>query len=113
MNLLDSIRGSGDKKRASEYPRARVRGEYQTDENTGEHTVFKKTVQKNTDLLEVKDKLYDSNILLVELGEEIQPKRDRVLSQIEETVRDINGDVVLHEDNKVIAVPDGISINRS
>lgn len=113
MNVLNRFKRSNDEKRASEYPRAKIRGSYQSEENVGEHTVFKKEIQKNTDLLEVKDKLYDSNIVLIELGEEIQPKRDRVLGQIEETVRDISGDVVLHENNKLIAVPEGISINRT
>lgn len=112
MNVLNRFKNDGQK-RASEYPRAKIRGEYQSDDTNGRHTVYKKTIQKNTDLLEVKDKLYDENIVLITLGEEIQPKRDRVLSQIEETIYDIDGDVVLHETDKLIAVPNGISINRT
>ena len=113
MNLLNRFNESKDEKRASEYQRAKIRGEYQSDEKPEKHTVFKRTIDKNTDLLEVKDRLYDENIVLIQLGEDIEPKRDRVLAQIEETVRDINGDVVLHEENKLIAVPDGISIDRT
>lgn len=99
-------------KKASEYPRARIRGEYQTGESQGKHTVFKREVNQNTDLLDVKDKLYDNNIVLITLGEQIQVKKDRVLAQLEETINDINGDIVLYEENRLIAVPDTITIHR-
>jgi SepF-like predicted cell division protein (DUF552 family) len=109
-SIIDKIRSGPEE--AGDLPKASLRNEDVT-EKSSDTVIYTTTVSKNTDLLAVKDQLYENNIVIIEINnEEYSLDRERVFEELQNTTDDVNGDIALVDESTVIVSPDRTHISR-
>lgn len=113
-NVLEKMLGVQDTKSVNDYINLeKFCDKPETATNTAQTHVCIAIVQNNTDTLEVKDKLYDGNIVLVTIKSTVEnTTKERILEQLKNAVEDISGDIIQRTENEFVLTPTKIQISR-
>lgn len=111
MSLFEKLRGGS--RTADDIPKAELRDGEVPEQSSAGVTVFSTQVTQNTDLLKVKDQLYNGNMVIIELvNEDYSLDRERVFEELKNTVDDTKGDIALTDENTVVVTPASVAISR-
>lgn len=113
-NVLEKLLGVQDKKSVNDYINLEQFCDQPTTPlNTTQTHVCIATIQNNTDTLEVKDELYDGNIVVATITPTIEnTTKERILNQLKKSIEDISGDIVQRTEHEFILTPTQIHISR-
>jgi SepF-like predicted cell division protein (DUF552 family) len=111
--MLDKILGgSADSEDLDKYV------ELDTDQarvaEAADHTIHIAEYNNQSDLMDVKDAMYDGDVVLLDVAHLADEDRtmDRVIEELRRVCEDTGGDIVQKGDEQVIIAPRGIAISR-
>ena len=81
--------------------------------SSSEHEVCRASIERNSDVLKAEDKLHEGDIVIADLADlERGMTKDRVVSSLQETIEQLNGDIAfLDEDDRfLIITPSSTSV---
>lgn len=82
---------------------------------TAQHSIHIAEYNNQSDLMAVKDAMYDGNIVILDVEHLATEDRtmDRIVEELRRVCEDIGGDIVQKGDEQVIIAPRGIAISRT
>ena len=68
-----------------------------------------------SDVIEIKDEVYDGNIVLADITRHSTQDRtmEHITDELKQVTKEVGGDIVQKDDDQLIVTPGGISVSRS
>lgn len=114
MGLMSKILGeSGSSRQTGDYVELSA-GDLATDEIEAETQVKIAKIGDKTDVIDIKDEVYDGNIVIADITRHSTQDRtmEHITDELKQVAREVHGDIVQKDDDQLIITPTGVSISR-
>lgn len=113
MGLMSKIFGDGSSRQTGDYV------ELTADDLAAEDIDAKMQVRianigDKTDVIEIKDEVYDGNIVIADITRHSTQDRtmEHITDELKQVAREVGGDIVQKDDDQLIITPTDVHINR-
>ena len=71
-------------------------------------------IGEKTDVIDIKDAVYDGDIVIADITRHSTPDRtmEHITDELKQVAREVNGDIVQKDDDQLIITPTGVRISR-
>jgi SepF-like predicted cell division protein (DUF552 family) len=85
-----------------------------TDDVEAEMQIKIAKIGEKTDVIEIKDEVYDGNIVIADITRHSTQDRtmEHITDELKQVAREVHGDIVQKDDDQLIITPTGVSISR-
>jgi len=113
MGLMSKIFGDGSSRQTGDYV------ELTADDLAAEDVDAKMQVRianigDKTDVIEIKDEVYDGNIVIADITRHSTQDRtmEHITDELKQVAKEVGGDIVQKDDDQLIITPTGVHISR-
>jgi SepF-like predicted cell division protein (DUF552 family) len=113
MGLMSKIFGDGSSRQTGDYV------ELTADDLAAEDIDAKMQVRianigDKTDVIEIKDEVYDGNIVIADITRHSTQDRtmEHITDELKQVAKEVGGDIVQKDDDQLIITPTGVHISR-
>lgn len=114
MGLMSKILGeSGGTRVTGDYVELEA-GDLQEEEVEIETQVRIANIGDKSDLIDIKDAVYDGDIVIADITRHTTQDRtmEHITDELKQVAREVGGDIVQKDDDQLIITPTGVSISR-
>jgi SepF-like predicted cell division protein (DUF552 family) len=115
MGLMSKILGEGGATRQTgDYVELEAQG-FSSDGVQTELEVRIAQISDKTDVIDIKDEVYDGNIVIADITRHSTTDRtmEHISDELKQVAREVGGDIVQKDDDQLIITPASAAINRS
>ncbi len=114
MGLMSKILGdSGGTRVTGDYVELEA-GDLQVEDVEIETQVRIANIGDKTDVIDIKDAVYDGDIVIADITRHTTQDRtmEHITDELKQVAREVGGDIVQKDDDQLIITPTGVSISR-
>ena len=114
MGLMSKILGdSGGTRATGDYVELEA-GDLQAEDVEAEMQVRIANIGDKTDVIDIKDAVYDGDIVIADITRHTTQDRtmEHITDELKQVAREVGGDIVQKDDDQLIITPAGVSISR-
>jgi len=114
MGLMSKILGeSGSSRQTEDYVELSA-DDLATDDVEADMQIKIAKIGEKTDVIEIKDEVYDGNIVIADITRHSTQDRtmEHITDELKQVAREVHGDIVQKDDDQLIITPTGVSISR-
>jgi SepF-like predicted cell division protein (DUF552 family) len=114
MGFMSKILGESGGTRATEDYVELEAGDLQVDDIGAETQVRIANISEKTDVIDIKDAVYDGDIVVADITRHTTQDRtmEHITDELKQVAREVGGDIVQKDDDQLIITPAGVSISR-
>jgi len=113
MGIMSKILGGGGTHSTEDYVELNL-DDFDTARGDAGIQVRLAEISEQRDAIAIKDAVYDGNLVIADITR-MSPSDsvvDRILEDLRQVAREVDGDVVVKGEDEVIVAPTGVTINR-
>ncbi len=113
MGLMSKIFGEGSSRQTGDYVELSADGLAVEDVNSSVEIRIANIGDK-TDVIDIKDEVYDGNIVLADITRHSTKDRtmEHITDELKQVAKEVGGDIVQKDDDQLIITPTGVHISR-
>ena len=113
MGLMSKIFGEGASRQTGDYVELSADG-LAVDDVDAKVEVRIANISDKTDVIDIKDEVYDGNIVLADITRHSTKDRtmEHITDELKQAAREVGGDIVQKDDDQLIITPAGVRISR-
>jgi SepF-like predicted cell division protein (DUF552 family) len=113
MGLMSKIFGDGATRQTSDYAELDA-DNLSVDETSARMEVRIAKIGDKTDVIEIKDEVYDGNIVIADITRHSTQDRtmEHITDELQQVAREVGGDIVQKDDDQLIITPTDVRISR-
>ncbi len=113
MGLMSKIFGEGSSRQTGDYVELDADG-IAVDDVEARLEVRIANIGQKTDVIDIKDEVYDGNIVLADITRYSTNDRtmEQITDELKQVTKEVGGDIVQKDDDQLIITPAGVRINR-
>jgi SepF-like predicted cell division protein (DUF552 family) len=114
MGLMSKILGeSGSSRQTEDYVELSA-DDLATDDVEADMQIKIAKIGEKTDVIEIKDEVYDGNIVIADITRHSTQDRtmEHITDELKQVAQEVHGDIVQKDDDQLIITPTGVSISR-
>ena len=114
MGLMSTILGEQDgSRRKEDYVALSADGLPMEDSGAGTNIHIARIGEK-TDVIDIKDAVYDGDIVIADVTRHSTQDRtmEHIIDELQQVVKEVDGDIAQKDDDQIIVAPTGVHINR-
>jgi SepF-like predicted cell division protein (DUF552 family) len=114
MGLMDTILGDNKgPRRKEDYVELSANGLPMENGAAGTNIHIARIGEK-TDVIDIKDAVYDGDIVLADVTRHSTQDKtmDHIRDELQQVVKEVDGDIAQKDDDQIIIAPTGVHINR-
>ena len=114
MGLMSKILGeSGSSRQTEDYVELSA-DDLAMDDIEADMQIKIAKIGEKTDVIEIKDEVYDGNIVIADITRHSTQDRtmEHITDELKQVAREVHGDIVQKDDDQLIITPTGVSISR-
>ncbi|MFC7059592.1 cell division protein SepF [Halovenus salina] len=113
MGLMSKIFGEGSSRQTEDYVELSADGLAVEDTNP-DTEIRIANIGEKTDVIDIKDEVYDGNIVLADITRHSTKDRtmEHITDELKQVVNEVGGDIVQKDDDQLIITPSGVRISR-
>jgi len=114
MGLMSKILGeSGSSRQTEDYVELSA-DDLAMDDVEADMQIKIAKIGEKTDVIEIKDEVYDGNIVIADITRHSTQDRtmEHITDELKQVAREVHGDIVQKDDDQLIITPTGVSISR-
>lgn len=114
MGLMSKILGgTGGARQTSDYVELTA-GDLATDETAADTQVRIAQISEKTDVIEIKDAVYDGDIVVADITRHSTSDRtmEHITDELQQVAREVGGDIVQKDDDQLIVTPGDVAVSR-
>lgn len=114
MGLMSKILGdAGGNRKTGDYVELEA-GELQAEDVDIETQVRIANIGDKSDIIEIKDAVYDGDIVIADITRHTTKDRtmEHITDELKQVAREVGGDIVQKDDDQLIITPTGVSVSR-
>ncbi|AWB27209.1 cell division protein SepF [Halococcoides cellulosivorans] len=114
MGLMSKILGTTGATRGTDDYVELDAGEYSAATTDADEQVHIARISDKTDIVEIKDAIYDGDIVVADITRHTTGDRtmEHITDELKQVAREVGGDIVLKDDDQLILTPAGTAISR-
>ncbi|GAB6862130.1 cell division protein SepF [Haloplanus litoreus] len=113
MGIMSKILGGGGTHSTEDYVELSL-DDFDTARAEAGMSVHFAEISEQRDAMAIKDAVYDGDLVIADITR-MSPSDsvvDRILEDLRQVAREVDGDVVVKEDDQVVVTPTGVKISR-
>jgi len=113
MGLMSKIFGDGATRETDDYVELTA-DDIAEDQVSARMEVRIANIGDKSDIIEIKDEVYDGNIVLADITRHSTQDRtmEHITDELKQVAKEVGGDIVQKDDDQLIITPTDIRINR-
>ncbi len=113
MGLMSKIFGDGATRKTEDYVELNA-DDIAVDDVGAKMEVRIANIGDKSDIIEIKDEVYDGNIVLADITRHSTQDRtmEHITDELKQVAKEVGGDIVQKDDNQLIITPTDTHINR-
>ena len=113
MGLMSKIFGEGASRQTGDYVELTADG-LAADDVEAKMAVRIANIGNKTDVIDIKDEVYDGNIVIADITRHSTKDRtmEHITDELKQVAREVGGDIVQKDDDQLIITPAGVRISR-
>lgn len=113
MGLMSSIFGESGSRRTEDYVELSAAG-LPMDDAGARTRIHIARISDKTDVIDIKDAVYDGDIVIADVTRHSTQDRamEHIIDELQQVVREVDGDIAQKDDDQIIITPTGVSISR-
>jgi len=113
MGLMSKIFGDGATRQTGDYVELNA-DNIAVDEAGAAMQVRIANIGDKSDVIEIKDEVYDGNIVLADITRHSTQDRtmEHITDELKQVAKEVGGDIVQKDDDQLIITPTDVKINR-
>jgi len=113
MGLMSKIFGDGATRQTTDYVELDA-DKVAVDEAGAKMQVRIANIGDKSDVIEIKDEVYDGNIVLADITRHSTQDRtmEHITDELKQVAKEVGGDIVQKDDDQLIITPTDVGINR-
>ena len=113
MGLMSTIFGEGSSRQTGDYVELSSDGLAVEDAGSSMEVSIAKIGDK-TDVIDIKDEVYDGNIVIADITRHSTQDRtmEHITDELKQVAKEVGGDIVQKDDDQLIITPTSVSVSR-
>ena len=113
MGLMSTIFGESGSRRTEDYVALSANG-LPMDDAGSRTSIHIARIGDKTDVIDIKDAVYDGDIVVADVTRHSTQDRtmEHIIDELQQVVREVDGDIAQKDDDQIIITPTGINISR-
>jgi SepF-like predicted cell division protein (DUF552 family) len=113
MGLMSKIFGEGSSRQTGDYVELSADG-LAVEDVTPSMEIRIANISEKTDVIDIKDEVYDGNIVLADITRHSTKDRtmEHITDELKQVAKEVGGDIVQKDDDQLIITPSGVRISR-
>jgi len=113
MGFMDKILGDPARQTSEDYVKLDL-NDFESARSESHMRVHIAEVNGQQDIIAIKDAVYDGDLVIADITRlrTSDTTVDRIIDELQQVAREVDGDIVQKGDDQLIVTPTGISINR-
>ena len=113
MGLMSKIFGEGKSRQTGDYVELNADG-LAVDDVSPKMEISIAKISDKTDVIDIKDEVYDGNIVLADITRHSTKDRtmEHITDELKQVAREVGGDIVQKDEDQLIITPTGVRISR-
>jgi len=113
MGLMSKIFGEGAARQTSDYVELDADG-LRVEDVEAKMSVRIANIGEKTDVIEIKDEVYDGNVVIADITRHTTSDRtmEHISDELKQVAKEVGGDIVQKDDDQLIITPAGVRISR-
>jgi SepF-like predicted cell division protein (DUF552 family) len=114
MGLMSKILGEAGSTRQTEDYVELTANDLAVEDTEAEMQVRIANIGDKSDVIEIKDEVYDGNIVIADITRHSTQDRtmEHITDELKQVAKEVNGDIVQKDDDQLIITPTGVMISR-
>lgn len=115
MGLVDKLVGERDGRSMDDYAELDAPDSEVADKNTAECQIHVASLESQTDMLDIKDALYEGDIVIADISgmEEQSRQLESYTDELKQAAHEVGGDIAQMGEDQIIIAPTGVAISRT